>query len=118
MDDKADLQQPLRNLDAVLRRARRELGPDTTIQRLLILINVFLHEGLSQSELLRVLDTTSVTALSRNLADLSRLTSRKRQGPGLLELRVDPLNLRRKTIHLTPKGRRVVKRLMSPKVDF
>ncbi len=103
--------EALTRLDGILRRARRELGPDVTIQRLLILMNVYLHEGLSQSELLDLLDSTSITALSRNIADLSGWTSRKREGPGLLELRSDPMNLRRKTIHLTPKGRRVVRRL-------
>jgi len=101
-------------LDGTLRAARRHLGPDVTIQRLLILINVYLSEGLSQSELLQRLDSTSVTALSRNLADLSRLTSRKRPGPGLLELQVDPMNLRRKRVRLTPKGRRVVGRILAP----
>jgi len=93
------------SLDRKMRFARAQLGPDTTLQRLLILLNVSLHEGLSQKELLARLDATSITALSRNLADLSAWTSRKQPGPGLLELRVDPMNLRRKTIHLTPRGR-------------
>lgn len=101
----------LQQLDRIMRRARSELGAEITIQRLLILVNVCLHEGLSQSELLKKLDSTSITALSRNLADLSAWTSRKQPGPGLLELRVDPMNLRRKTIHLTAKGRRLVRKL-------
>jgi DNA-binding MarR family transcriptional regulator len=99
-------------LEEALRAARRELGADVTIQRLLILLNVYSNEGLSQSELLRQLESTSITALSRNIADLSRWTSKKREGPGLLELRVDPMNLRRKTIHLTRKGKRVVSRIL------
>lgn len=103
----------LGRLDRVLRCARSALGPDVTVQRLLILINVYLHEGISQRELLRRLDATSIPALSRNLADLSARTSKKTPGPGLLELRVDPMNLRRKTIHLTGKGRRVVRKLIT-----
>ena len=87
----------LERLDTTMRMARAKLGPDITIQRLLILINVYLNEGLSQSELLQRLDSTSVTALSRNLADLSAVTTKKRRGPGLIALRVDPMNLRRKT---------------------
>lgn len=97
-------------LAAALRFARAELGVDVTVQRLLILVSVFLHEGLSQSELLRLLDSTSTTALSRNLAELSDWTPRKAPGPGLIELRTDRFNLRRKQVFLTAAGRRFVRR--------
>ena len=106
-----DAAQALSQLDRTMRYARSRLGADITIQRLLILLNVYLHEGLSQKELLAQLDATSVTALSRNLADLSAWTTKKQPGPGLIELRVDPMNLRRKTIHLTPKGRRLLRQV-------
>lgn len=92
-------------LESALRFARAELGPDVTAQRLLILLSVYTHEGLDQRSLLARLDSTSTTALSRNLADLSEWTSRKTAGPGMVELRQDRLNLRRKQVHLTPKGR-------------
>jgi DNA-binding MarR family transcriptional regulator len=95
----------LQTLDRALRFARARLSPDITAQRLLILIAVYFNEGLSQRELLQHLESTSITALSRNLADLSTLTTRKSPGPGLLELRVDPLNLRVKRVFLTRKGR-------------
>jgi DNA-binding MarR family transcriptional regulator len=91
--------------------ARESLGADITAQRLLILINVYLHEGLSQADLLKQLSSTSVTALSRNLAELSTLTPRKTQGLGLIELRLDPFNLRRKRVFLTPNGRLFIKHL-------
>ena len=100
-------------LDGALRFARAELTADITAQRLLILLNVFFNQGMSQRELLATLDTTSITALSRNLADLSAWTSRKTEGPGLIELRSDPLNLRIKRVFLTSKGDRFVKRLLS-----
>lgn len=96
-------------LDRALRFARRKISPDITAQRLLILIAVYRNEGASQRELLKQLDSTSITALSRNIADLSSLTSRKSQGPGLLELRVDPMNLRVKRIFLTQKGKAFVR---------
>ena len=102
----AEVQQ----LERALRFARTNLSTDITAQRLLILIGVYFHEGLSQRELLSFLDSTSVTALSRNIADLSSLTTRKLPGPGLLELRTDPLNLRVKRVFLTAKGRRFMKR--------
>ena len=100
----------LQKLDRALRFARTNLSPDVTAQRLSILINVFFNEGLSQRELLRHLDGTSITALSRNLADLSALTTKKSPGPALLELRVDPLNLRVKRVFLTRKGQAFMKR--------
>lgn len=96
-------------LERALRFARSRLTPDITAQRLLILIGVYFHEGLSQRELLKYLDSTSITALSRNIADLSTLTTKKNPGPGLLELQVDPMNLRVKKIYLTAKGRRFMK---------
>lgn len=100
----------LHSLDAALRFARRELSADVTAQRLLILINVFFNQGMSQRELLATLDSTSITALSRNLADLSGWTTRKDEGPGLIELRADPMNLRVKRVFLTKKGERFVRR--------
>ncbi len=110
--DKKDKQR-VQMLDKALRFARSILTPDITAQRLLILISVFQNEGLNQRELLKTLDSTSITALSRNLADLSALTTRKLPGPGLLELRVDPMNLRIKRIYLTAKGRTFVKRWLT-----
>lgn len=99
----------LQALDRALRFARSKLSPDVTAQRLLILLAVYFHEGLSQRDLLKHLDGTSITALSRNLADLSSLTTKKQPGPGLLELRVDPTNLRIKRVFLTRKGKSFVK---------
>ena len=103
----------LRSLDRALRYARAKLSPDITAQRLLILIAVYFHEGLSQRELLAHLELTSITALSRNLADLSDLTTKKLPGPGLLEQRTDPLNLRVKRVFLTKKGKRFMKQWLA-----
>lgn len=103
-------QGQLAALDKALRFARSELNADVTAQRLLILLCVFFNQGLSQRELLGKLDSTSITALSRNLADLSAWTTRKTEGPGLIELRGDPMNLRIKRVFLTKKGERFVRR--------
>lgn len=103
----------LNALDAALRFARAELTADITAQRLLILICVFFNQGLSQRELLGKLRSTSITALSRNLADLSAWTTRKKEGPGLIELRADPMNLRVKRVFLTKKGERFVRRWLA-----
>ena len=100
----------IKELDRALRFARANLSPDVTAQRLSILINVYFNEGLSQRELLAHLESTSITALSRNLADLSALTTKKTPGPALLESRVDPLNLRVRSVFLTRKGHAFMKR--------
>jgi DNA-binding MarR family transcriptional regulator len=97
-------------IDSALRYARAHLNADVTAQRLLILIAVYRHEGLSQKELLGHLESTSITALSRNLADLSGLTTKKTPGPGLLQLRTDPMNLRVKRVFLTRKGKNFMTR--------
>ena len=104
MNDR-QLKNTMQILDRGLRFARARLSADITAQRLLILIAVYFNEGLSQRDLLQHLDSTSITALSRNLADLSALTTKKLPGPGLLELRMDPLNLRVRRVFLTSKGR-------------
>ena len=93
-----------------LRFARDYIAPDITVQRLLVLLHVAAHEGSSQQQLAETMGGISATALSRNLADLSALTSRKSAGPGLIEQRSDPDNLRRKQIYLTEKGHRVLRR--------
>ncbi len=103
----------LHALDNALRFARSHLSADVTAQRLLILICVYFNQGLSQRELLTKLESTSITALSRNLADLSAWTTRKERGPGLIELRSDPMNLRVKRVFLTTAGMKFVRRWLA-----
>lgn len=93
-----------------LRFARDNLSPDVTVQRLLVLISVARHEGVSQRELSDLLPGISVTAMSRNLADLSARTSRRTRGPDLIRQVQDRNNLRRKQLFLTVKGRRLIDR--------
>ena len=90
--------------------ARDNIAPDVTVQRLLVFLHVAQNEGLSQNELAEHLQGISTTALSRNLADLSEINSRKTAGPGLIEQHLDPDNLRKKRIFLTDKGQRFLRR--------
>ncbi len=106
--DETRLSPGLFSFCRALSLVRARVSPDITAQRLLILLAAHAHEGLSQRELLDKLEGTSITALSRNLADLSRFTSRKSEGPGLVELRSDPMNLRVRRVYLTRRGRRLV----------
>lgn len=98
------------DLTDFLRFARDHIAADVTVQRLLVLLTVARHPGLSQAELARELPGISPTALSRNLADLSRTTSQKRPGPDLVTLKPDPASLRRKLVTLTARGRRLIDR--------
>lgn len=104
------MSDPLLAMRSGLRLARAKLSADVTAQRLLILLCVHDNEGLSQRELIGKMEATTATALSRNLADLSEFTSRKTDGPALVELRSDPMNLRIKRVYLTTKGRRFLRR--------
>ena len=74
---------------------------------------MYFNQGLSQRELLTKLESTSITALSRNLADLSAWTTRKTEGPGLIEMRPDPMNLRVKRVYLTSAGQKFVRSLLA-----
>ncbi|MEL7025163.1 MAG: MarR family winged helix-turn-helix transcriptional regulator [Pseudomonadota bacterium] len=103
------MSQPIDFLD-FLTYARDHIAPDVTVQRLLVLLHVARSEGLSQNELAQQLAGISTTALSRNLADLSAVTSRKTPGPALIEQHLDQANLRKKRIYLTDKGHRFMKR--------
>ena len=106
-------EKKVQSLDRALRFARSRLSGDVTAQRLLILLAVYEHEGLSQTELMQFLDGTSITALSRNIADLSALNTRKKPGPGLLELRTDPMNLRIRRVYLTRRGRNFMRQWLA-----
>jgi len=117
MPDNTAQRGQLEDLNTILRFARTRLGADITVQRLLILINVYLNEGLSQGELLRQLDSTSAAALSRNLAELSDWTPRKIDGPNLIQLQVDQQNLRRKRVFLTDGGRKFIKQWLEKVPD-
>ncbi|NNC77239.1 MAG: hypothetical protein HKN77_04700 [Woeseiaceae bacterium] len=119
MSDLSDREiEQLHRLEAGLRFARAELTADVTAQRLLILLCVYFNQGMSQRELLTKLDSTSITALSRNLADLSAWTTRKTDGPNLIELRPEPMNLRIKRVYLTDKGEQFVRRWLAATEDL
>ena len=63
------------------------------------------NEGSSIGDI-AVLAGFPISTTSRHILDLGEL-DRKKEKPGLMlvETRIDPKELRRKTVHLTPKGR-------------
>jgi DNA-binding MarR family transcriptional regulator len=55
----------------------------------------------------------AMSTTSRHILDLGDYDRDKNPGFGLVETRVDPMELRKKTIHLTPKGRSLLNQIIS-----
>lgn len=98
------------SMEAAIRLSRflrkvRETDPELTVQKLQILVEVMMNPGIEQQSLILKVDQTR-SAVSKNLADWSEITSRKKPGPGLIESRIDPRNRVIRTIHPTSEGRK------------
>ncbi len=77
-------------------------------------LSVFL--GVAQKEPISISDLATLTGLaqssaSRNVAALSEWHWLKKPGLGLVKLEVDPMELRKKLVTLTPKGKKLVEQL-------
>jgi DNA-binding MarR family transcriptional regulator len=79
----------------------------TVISLLLISEHEHMDGGLCIKDLAKMLDI-STAAASRNVAKLSKVGVKSSTGHGLVEAREDPMYRVRKTIHLTPKGKKVI----------
>jgi DNA-binding MarR family transcriptional regulator len=55
----------------------------------------------------------AVSTTSRHILDLGEYDRAKKPGFQLVETRTDPMELRRKTVHLTPKGRNLLNQIIS-----
>lgn len=87
-----------------LKEARELIADDVTVQKLDTLVQVLLQpDGIPQADILLKANLTR-TAASKNVADLSSITSRKKAGPNLVESVIDPLNRTSRTIRMTPTG--------------
>lgn len=89
----------------------RIIDNDMPIQTAATFLIIAQHEGLSAVEIKERLGMASSTA-SRNIAALSERHRLGKPGYGLVLQREDPLDRRRKTHHLTPKGRRLLGQLI------
>ena len=90
----------------------RELRPEMPMQLASVFLIIAMKPGISQRDLLRLMDI-SQGAVSRNV---TALTSRNRHGQPGLDLviqRRDPFDARLTTIHLTTSGEELIKRLLS-----
>jgi DNA-binding MarR family transcriptional regulator len=93
-------------------QAFRSLDPTMPLQLAYTFILCAIYEGESVGDIARragfALSTTS-----RHILDLGEFDRMKNPGYHLLETRIDPMELRRKTIHLTPKGRNLLNQIIS-----
>lgn len=89
----------------------RGVNPTMSIQVAHTLTLVALHEGASLTEIAN-LSGFKMSTISRNLLDLGSRNRKREAGFGLVETNVDPMELRKKIVTLTPKGRGIVHQLL------
>lgn len=103
-----------RHLDKVssLFQSFRQLDPTIPLQLAYTFILCATYEGESVGDIARRAGF-AVSTTSRHILDLGEFDRLKRPGYGLVETRIDPMELRRKTIHLTPKGKNLLNQIIS-----
>jgi DNA-binding MarR family transcriptional regulator len=70
------------------------------------------YEGESVGDIAKRANFATSTT-SRHILDLGKFDRMKRPGYDLVETRIDPMELRRKTVHLTSKGRDLLNKVLS-----
>jgi DNA-binding MarR family transcriptional regulator len=88
-----------------------KLRPTMPLQQAIAFLLVAEDEGLGVGEYAQ-LANVSQSVMTRNLLDLGERNRNKGPGFGLLEQRMDPVNMRRHQTFLTPDGRALVRRLI------
>jgi DNA-binding MarR family transcriptional regulator len=101
----------VRRLESFLSQIR-VLDDAMPVQQLACFLAIAHREGQSIVELSRSLGLAQSSA-SRNVSSLSDWDWEKRPGLDLVETKVDPLELRKKQVVLTSKGRRLVEQIES-----
>lgn len=91
--------------------AFRAVNPTMSIQVVHTLVLVALHEGSSLVEIGRISGFKMAT-ISRNLLDLGTRNRNREPGFGLVETQTDPMELRKKKVTLTPKGRELLRQVL------
>lgn len=104
------------SLESVLVRARKLVSPDLSVQQLLVLTAVYNggSRGIEQGELITKYGVSRSHA-SKTVADLSALTSAKKEGPGLIRSDLDPRDFRIRMITCTDKGVDTVRKMLGEK---
>ena len=84
----------------------RDIHPDFTVSQLQLLCLVAETPGIIQAEVFQRLGQTD-SAVSRNIALLTDIGTRYRDGLELIEVKVNPNDRRARLLSLTRKGKRL-----------
>ena len=111
---KAIVSEDQRSLERVklLLSAFKEIDETMPLQIAITFLEVAIHEGCSLTDIWKMTGWSHST-LSRHLLDLGERNRHKEEGLQLIESRRDPLELRKNIYTLTPKGRKLVQKLIS-----
>lgn len=104
-------QRDLQKVSAVF-QAFRLIDQTMSMQLAYTFVIVAVHEGISVTEVADMAGFKLSTA-SRHLLDLGERNRKKEVGYGLVEATVDPNELRRKTFTLTPKGKQLLRAILT-----
>lgn len=96
--------EALRLARITLQYFQQHFESDVSAPRLLTLIGVAENPGSPQFELGGVIGLPSHATVSRNINDLTHLTSRREPGPGYVRQDPDPNSRRRNLVRLTDRG--------------
>lgn len=105
-------EQRLLNKASLIFQAFRGIEPTMPTQLAYTFLIVATHPGISVSEVADLAGFKLSTA-SRHLLDLGERNRKKEPGFGLVEVSVDPNELRRKTFTLTPRGKHLLNQIMT-----
>lgn len=89
----------------------RRTDPGMPTQYVSTFVSIALSPGALASDIADQ-NKMSESAISRHIRDLSDVIHKGKPGYNLIEQRDDPMDRRRKQLHLTAKGQRLVGRLL------
>jgi DNA-binding MarR family transcriptional regulator len=102
----------IRKVLKFLQLVRKHIDENCTVKELLTLLCIAVEPGIDQTTL-GAHANISRSGISKYIADLSALTSRKIEGPDLVENRIDPMRLNIRLPTLTAKGERVLSKVIA-----
>lgn len=104
--------EALRLARVMLQYFQRHFDTDVSAPRLLTLVGIAENPDSPQFELGGVIGLPSSATVSRNINDLTHLTSRREPGPGYVRQDPDPNSRRRNLVRLTPRGEVLIEGLV------